>query len=273
MKGCRRMSPWLEGSTKAGTSDAELLTKHSRVPSQPQIPVVPLLRNIVLWGLFPSPSSIGYLVHSTLPSKHLESSLFSSLFTAAAFTDILFPGWTIIVNFSLSCLSHFSSLVHWIHDSKIGKFIMKVPLAYRLKSKFIKMEKNLKTKNSSGSGTKLIFSPLCISSYRPQHSSNKPSLSCTTIYVNPLFHLSKLWFSFPPRELLSFKNQLLNHTLYQHNQSLSLVLQNNFPHTMLLHSSNCAVTYIYMFTCLLAYEYLSCRNLIFFVFPEPWKYL
>lgn len=108
-------------------------------------------------------------------------------------------------------------------------------------------------KSPSRCGTMLVFLLLYMSGI-PATYLHIPQISlpffvplCMSMHCSLCLNYH---FPFSSREFLPLKNQLLCHLLYQHNRSLSPVLQKNFLHTLLLHLSNCAVVFICMFICL-----------------------
>lgn len=133
---------------------------------------------------------------------------------------------------------------------------MSFPIACRLKSKFHKGAK----RKSSRFGTKLFSHPcIYLVLQLPTSTFLESSLLCTCVYVPAQFPLS-------PRECLPFKNQLLCHLLYQHNQLLSSVFQSFSTHSAIVLI--CAVAFICVFP-LLPPKCPSSRNPIFFVFQCP----
>lgn len=164
--------------------------QYTTVPSQPQIPVVPLLRNSA-GGLVQSSPYISHQVHSALPPKHLESTLLSSFFIATVLTEVLFPDWTILLVFYFDYpfsppLATRAVTLKWKLDHEISHYLTD------LKSRCTKLKKKTKTnqqqnktknpnnnnnKNPSRSGTKLIFSPLCI--------CNIPAIDLYIPQINP----------------------------------------------------------------------------------------
>lgn len=118
--------------------------QYTTVPSQPQIPVVPLLRNSA-GGLVQSSPYISHQVHSALPPKHLESTLLSSFFIATVLTEVLFPDWTILLVFYFDYpfsppLATRAVTLKWKLDHEISHYLTD------LKSRCTKIEKKNKNK-------------------------------------------------------------------------------------------------------------------------------